>query len=105
MVPDPKQHILRHLREGNVHFTLHAQQEMVNDDVSVDEILDALNNCEVVENYPEHERGACCLVCGKTFKGRYLHVVCTTSLPYLVIITTYEPSPPKWITPFKRGRL
>lgn len=57
MAPDPKQHIVTHLREGNVHFTLHAQQEMVNDDVSVDEILDALNNCEVVENYPEHERG------------------------------------------------
>jgi len=99
-----REHILEHLETGDIRFTLHAHQEMIDDHVSVDELLDALKNCEVLEDYPDHKRGACCLVCGKTFEGRYLHIVCTTNLPYLVIITTYEPLPPKWVTPFKRGQ-
>lgn len=105
MQPDSEvlEHIKAHIKDGTIYFTLHAQQEMVNDDVTVDELLDALQNGQVIENYPQHKRGPCCLISGKTFKGRFLHVVCTTSLPELVIITVYEPMPPKWIAPDQRG--
>jgi len=75
---------------------------MIEDDVTVSELLTALKNGTVVENYPEYERGACCLICGKGHK-RFLHIVCTTTLPELVVITVYEPMPPKWTTPFERG--
>jgi hypothetical protein len=30
-------------------------------------------------------------------------VVCTTGLEVIVVITVYEPKPPKWATPFQRG--
>lgn len=32
-----------------------------------------------------------------------LHVVSTTAQPVLVIITVYEPKPPKWVTPTQRS--
>jgi hypothetical protein len=64
----------------------------------------ALIGAQVVEDYPEHRRGACCLVCQRTRRGKYVHVVCTTSLDVAVIITVYEPRAPKWATPFERGK-
>ncbi|MBM4122800.1 MAG: DUF4258 domain-containing protein [Nitrospira sp.] len=57
---------------------------------------------QVIENYPEHRRGPCCLLNGQTERGRPLHIVCTTAQPSLIIITAYEPRPPKWVTPTQR---
>ena len=89
-------------RTNDVRVTLHAQQEMKEEQVSIDEVLEVVAQGEVVENYPQHRRGACCLVCGFTRSGRALHVVCTTAYPILIIITVYEPALPKWITPWQR---
>ena len=86
-----------------IRLTLHAHQEMAEEDVSVAELLTSLAHCSLIENYPEHKRGACCLVSGHAHTGRYLHVVCTTEFPELIIITVYEPKPPKWESPFQRG--
>jgi len=87
-----------------VRVTTHAHQEMVEDEYSIDDVLFALSNATVLENYPDHKRGACCLVCGKNKAGRYIHIVCSTSLKLVVIITVYEPLPPKWINPSERGK-
>jgi hypothetical protein len=94
-------HILATQRE--IQLTIHGHQEMVAEDIATVELLSALSRCTVLENYPDHKRGACCLVCGQADSGRYLHVVCSTDRPELIIITMYEPKPPKWETPFKRG--
>lgn len=88
----------------NVRITIHAQQEMVDETVSLDHVLQAIAAGQILENYPYHRRGACCLVNGLTQSGRPLHVVCTTTQSVLIIITTYEPKPPKWMTPTQRGR-
>ena len=84
-------------------ITLHAHQEMVEENVTLDEVRSVLLDARLLENYPEHKRGACCLICGRSTRERFLHVVCTTSLEYAIIITVYEPKQPKWITPFDRG--
>jgi hypothetical protein len=86
-----------------IRITIHAQQEMVDEDISLDQIRQAVANGHIVENYPEHRRSPCCLVNGRTQIGRPLHVVCTTAQPVLIIITTYEPKLPKWSTPTQRG--
>jgi len=90
-------------KSESVLVTLHAHQEMVEEDIELDDVLIALTQGKLVENYPDHERGPCCLICGKTKTGEYLHVVCTTSLDVAVIITVYIPKKPKWITPYQRG--
>lgn len=100
--------ILRHLRlqadTDKIRVTLHGHQEMVEEDISMEEILEVLLDATFVENYSEHQRGPCCLVCKQTSRGRYVHVVCTTTLEHAIIITVYEPRAPKWVTPFQRGR-
>ena len=89
-------------RDENVRVTQHAQQEMAAEDVTLDEVLEAIAAGQILENYPEHRRGACCLLGGMTRAGRALHVVCTTAQPVLTLITVYEPKPPKWVTPTRR---
>ena len=83
--------------------TQHAQEEMTEEDIVLEDTLEAIRSGTILENYPEHRRGACCLVCGYTRQGRSLHVVCTTAQPLLILITVYEPKPPKWVTPTRRG--
>ena len=93
------QAILEHVR-----VTQHAQQEMVEEDVTLDEVLQVVATGQILEYYPEHKRGACGLLLGWTRLGRVLHIVCTTAQPILIIITVYEPKLPKWTTPTQRRR-
>jgi hypothetical protein len=89
-------------QEENIRITQHAQQEMTEEDITLDEVLEAVSTGTILENYPEHRRGDCCLVGGSTQSGRPVHIVCTTTQPVLIIITVYEPRPPKWLTPTQR---
>lgn len=86
----------------NIRITQHAHQEMVEENVTLDEILQAIATAHILENYPEHRRGPCCLLSGLSRPGRSLHIVCTTAEPMLIIITVYEPRPPKWLSPTQR---
>ncbi len=82
--------------------TQHAQQEMAEEDILLDEVLESIHSGQILENYPEHRRGPCCLLLGYTSDQRPLHIVSTTVQPVLVLITVYEPKPPKWVTPTRR---
>ena len=57
----------------NIRITQHAQQEMVEENISLDEVLEATASGDILENYPEHRRGACCLLHGFTQSGRPPH--------------------------------
>ena len=87
---------------GAFRVTQHAQQEMVGEEITLDEVVQAIRHGEILEHYPEHRRRACCLVNGFTDQGRPLHIVCTTGQPLLILITAYEPRLPKWLTPRER---
>lgn len=83
--------------------TQHASEEMVEESITLTEVYEAMSSATVLEDYPGHRRGACCLLAGRTNRGRPLHIVCTTDVPLVVVITVYEPRPPKWATPDRRG--
>jgi hypothetical protein len=57
-------------REENIKLTVHANQEMVEEGISLRDVLEMLESAELLEDYPDHQRGACCLVGGKTRAGR-----------------------------------
>ena len=76
---------------------------MVEEDIALDEVLEAVAQGQLLENYPQHRRGACCLINGLTQNGRSIHIVCTTEQPTLIIVTVYLPKLPKWITPTQRS--
>ena len=88
---------------GEVRVTQHGQQEMAEEDTTLGEVLQAIAAGQVLENYPDHRRGPCCLVYGRTVQGRPLHILCTSVQPVVIVITVYEPRPPKWVTPTQRG--
>ena len=102
------EHVLERIRQQakaeDIRITQHAHQEMGVEDISLEEFLEAVATGEILENYPEHRRGACCLLNGYTSDGRPLHVVCTSARPVLIIITVYEPRSPKWRSPLIRER-
>lgn len=98
------QQIQTQAASATIRLTQHAQQEMVEEEISLDEVLESISTGQILENYTEHRRGACCLLGGTIRQDRPLHVVCTTANPILIIITVYEPKPPRWITPTERGR-
>jgi len=85
-----------------VRITQHAQQEMTEEAILLDHLLQAISNGRILENYPDHRRGACCLLHGADATGRDIHLVCTTAQPRLIIITAYLPRPPKWVSPTQR---
>ena len=86
-----------------IRITDHAREEMEEEAIVLAEVLEAIANSQIIENYPDHRRGSCCLLSGITAQRRSLHIVCTTSLSLLVIITVYVPGPPKWVNPTKRS--
>jgi hypothetical protein len=43
---------------------------MLEEEISVADLLSCLEGCTVIENYPDHRRGACCLACGTTIRGK-----------------------------------
>jgi hypothetical protein len=91
-----------HVTAERFRLTQHAQQEMAAEEIRLDDVLHAITNAELVENYPAHRRGACCLLSGHDANNGPLHIVCTTAQPTLIIITVYVPRPPKWISPTQR---
>jgi hypothetical protein len=97
--------IIEQVRSERVRITQHASEEMVEENIELEARYEAMSNAVVLEDYPEHRRGACCLLAGRTALGRAVHVVCSTGLPVAVVITVYEPKPPKWATPTRRGEV
>ena len=91
-------------QSGNIRITRHALQEMAEESIGLDEVLESIAVGKVLEYYPKHRRGSCCLLYGKTRLGKPLHIVCTTDLPVLIVITTYRPQLPKWISPTERRK-
>lgn len=71
--------------------------------ISTAEIREAVFDGEIIEEYPEDQRGESCLV-WHTKQNRTIHVVCAPKDEYLAIITAYLPSPDQWSTDFKVRR-
>ena len=95
-------HLSNQILTDNVRITVHAQQEMLADQISLDDIYTVIQTGEIIENYPDHRRGACCLLYGDDENENPIHVVCTTVNEMLILITAYRPELPKWITPIQR---
>ena len=75
----------------------HAAKQMVRRDIAGAEVLEALAAGQLLENYPEAPFGPCCLIFGKTWLNRPLHLVVTHPYrPLIRIITVYEPDPTVW---------
>ena len=83
---------------GEFELTRHAVDQSILRQILVSELRDAIQNAEVIEDYPDDKYGPSCLILGFTSSGRPLHIQCShPSRPVLKVITLYQPDPALWI--------
>lgn len=72
----------------------------------VEQVLEAFNAGEIIEEYPDDQPYPSCLVLGRTLTDRPLHIVCApvSTERRLIVITTYQPDPVRWEADFKQRR-
>ena len=75
---------------GNYEPREHAGRRMRSRNITPQDIREVILSGEIIEEYPEHFYGPCCLVYGRTAGGRDLHVVLSFP-PKGGVITAYVP--------------
>jgi hypothetical protein len=79
-------------------FSRHALDRTILRLISIQEIREAIQSCELLEDYPDDKYGPSCLLLGFTQKQRPLHIQCShPARPLVKVITVYEPDPTEWI--------
>ena len=96
--------IVRCLRDRSYFFSMHGDEERKQDNLTVREVKQALVAGRILEHYDDTGRGESCLVVGFTEAGKPVHVVCGKRRECLVIVTVYIPGPPKFRSPYIRGK-
>ncbi|MBI3952060.1 MAG: DUF4258 domain-containing protein [Acidobacteria bacterium] len=89
---------------GRYELSLHADDERLEEGLTVNHIEETLRSAELLEDYPDDPRGHSCLVLGYA-GGQPVHLVCgLTKQGRLIIITVYRPTMPKWKDERTRNR-
>ena len=91
------------IREGECYFSRHGDQERQNDNLTIEEIEEALLTGRILEQYEDTGRGERCLVVGFTESVKPLHMVYGEIEDRIVIITVYIPKPPRFKNLYERG--
>ena len=85
------------IANGLFEFSKHAVDQSLLRRISVQELREAIDAGEIIEDYPDDKYGPSCLIFGFTMTRRPLHVQCSyPSRPLLKIITLYEPDENLW---------
>ncbi len=78
----------------------HAAQRLIDNDIIAADLLDAIDNSEVIEDYPDYHAGPCILVL-QYDRGGPVHALwglaAGTDRP-AVLVTIYRPDPNRWHT-------
>jgi hypothetical protein len=67
--------ITQAIEAQQVRVTDHADEEMVADEVSLDDVFCAVRGGEVIEDYPSDRPLPNCLIDGQTKDGQHVHSV------------------------------
>ena len=77
-------------------WTDHMLKRILQRSISMDDVENALNNGEIIEQYPEDYPHPSCLVLGMSASDKPIHVVCGLSKTELWLITSYYPDEEEW---------
>ena len=85
-------------RENRYEYSQHPVDQSILRHITGNEIVEAIEAGEIIEDYPENKYGPSCLIFGRTVKGRPLHIQCSyPSRPKIKVVTLYEPDSEEWI--------
>ena len=86
------------IRNWQFELSRHATNQSIIRRITMQEVCEAIEKCEILEDYPEDKYGPSCLILGFTKSNRPLHIQCSyPSRPLVKLITLYEPDPRRWI--------
>jgi hypothetical protein len=61
------------IKEGRINITEHADEELIEDNVSNDALYYSVLHGEIIEDYPDDFPFPSCLIFGTDVKGRPIH--------------------------------
>lgn len=97
---------LRKLCEaGAVRWTVHVLQRLLKRGILQSDVLQAIQNGEIIEDYPDDYPYPSCLLLGTDSSGAALHVCCGRAPEELWMITAYYPDPGKWESDMKTRKV
>jgi Domain of unknown function (DUF4258) len=86
------------VQRGEFEFTQHAVDQTLLRHITVQELREAIEVSEVIEEYPTDKYSPSCLLLGFTTATRPLHIqVSDPSRPVIKVITVYQPDPERWV--------
>ena len=80
----------------NIIISLHGQLRLIERNISVDDIMNAIDNGDIIEQYPDDFPFPSCLTLGLSVKNQYIHIVVSMNDTKIYLITAYVPDPAKW---------
>lgn len=96
--------IKKAVRTGRINITEHADEELINDNISNESLYRSVMNGEIIEDYPDDFPFPfpfpSCLIFGKDRDGKPIHSVWAFAEKYsiAILITAYVPDATKWIS-------
>ncbi|MDR1315458.1 MAG: DUF4258 domain-containing protein [Spirochaetales bacterium] len=93
--------IARLCEQRSLRWTNHILERLLLRSIRTDDVLTALTNGEIIEQYPIDYPFPSCLVLGLTCTGNPLHIVCGSDGTELWLITAYFPNPAEWSEDFR----
>ena len=94
----------RYFHEDKIFATAHAAERFHQRGINIEDIRNAINFGEIIEQYPDDYPYPSCLVLGKNLCGEYIHAVLSDEGSSSRIITAYFPDVNKWCEDFKIRR-
>ena len=95
--------INQRIEENRIAWRGHALKRMIERDISISAVRTALQDCIVVEEYPQDFPFPSFLLLGY-HENSPLHIVCSINQKYLWVITAYKPDESKWEGDFQTRR-
>jgi len=85
-------------------FLPHAIRQMSRPErmIAPQEVRSVIAKGEIIEDYPDDQRGHSALLFGWGTDGRVIHVLCAPKNNYLAIITAYIPIRRGWSADFRK---
>lgn len=104
---DTLKRIVELVSMGDIRVSDHGYDELAADGLYVRDLLEAIGEAKLVEDYPDFPKGPCVLVLATGRDGKPVHAVWGIpkgeSRP-AVLVTAYRADPERWTEDFSRRR-
>lgn len=87
--------------EKNIVVTLHGHLRLIERNITIDDIVNAIETGQIIEQYPNDQPFPSCLVLGHTIQEKSIHIIVSLNGGKMYLITAYFPNSDKWESDMK----